>query len=167
MLESVPFASLQVNPFTMMGKDLMLVTAGTAGRWNTMTAAWGTLGYLWEKPVVIAFVRPSRYTHAFLEAADGFTCSFFPKSYHDKLIYLGTHSGRDGNKTEAVGMVADVVEPDRITFQGASLVFCCGKASKLKMDPRLFLDDSIEPMYQGKDYHDVYVGFVTSVYRDQ
>jgi hypothetical protein len=35
------------------------------------------------------------------------------------------------------------------------------------MDPRLFLDDSIEPMYQGKDYHDVYVGFVTSVYRDQ
>ena len=32
------------NPFTLIGKDWMLVTAGDAGKFNTMTASWGGVG---------------------------------------------------------------------------------------------------------------------------
>ena len=34
------------NPFTLIGKDWMLVTAGDAGKFNTMTASWGGMGVL-------------------------------------------------------------------------------------------------------------------------
>ena len=167
MLEPISYTSVQLNPFTLLGKDLMLITAGTVAKWNTMTAAWGGMGYLWEKPVMFIFVRPSRYTYAFLEDAQGFTCSFFPSSWHEKLMYLGTHSGRDGEKTSKLGMRAEVLEPDRITFEGASLVFSCKKAAKMHLDKNLFFCPSIEPMYHGKDYHEMYVGAIDAVYRDQ
>ena len=40
-----------VNPFKMIGKDWMLVTAGDQNGWNTMTASWGFMGVMWGKNV--------------------------------------------------------------------------------------------------------------------
>ena len=37
---------LSVNPFSMIGKEWMLITAGTVSDCNTMTASWGGLGVL-------------------------------------------------------------------------------------------------------------------------
>ena len=39
------------NPFKLIGKDWMLITAGNHNSYNTMTASWGGLGHLWEKNV--------------------------------------------------------------------------------------------------------------------
>ena len=39
------------NVFEIIGKEWMLITAGTPERFNMMTASWGGLGYLWNKPV--------------------------------------------------------------------------------------------------------------------
>jgi len=167
MLQPIPYTSLELNPFNLFGKDLTLITAGTVAKWNTMTAAWGGMGYLWEKPAVFVFVRPSRYTHAFLEAGDGFTCSFFPASYHEKLLYLGSHSGRDEDKTGKMGMKAQVLSPNRITFWGSNLVFSCKKAAKLAVEKEKFSLPRIEEMYNGNDYHEMYVGFIETVYKDQ
>ena len=46
------------NPFEAIGKDWMLVTAGTREKSNTMTASWGGVGVLWNKPVAFSFLRP-------------------------------------------------------------------------------------------------------------
>ena len=49
--------------FHLIGKEWMLITSGTIDRFNTMTASWGGIGWLWNKPVAYIFVRPDRYTY--------------------------------------------------------------------------------------------------------
>ena len=38
----------KVNPFTAIGKEWMLITAGEKENCNTMTASWGGMGVIWE-----------------------------------------------------------------------------------------------------------------------
>lgn len=38
---------LEFNPFTRIGKEWMLITAGSQEGFNTMTASWGGAGVLW------------------------------------------------------------------------------------------------------------------------
>lgn len=81
------------NPIKLIGKDWMLVTAGTPGEFNTMTASWGGVGFLWNKPVAFVFVRHERYTFAFTEREEVMTLSFFDEKYRKALSLLGTKSG--------------------------------------------------------------------------
>ena len=57
----------------------MLVTAGSKEHFNTMTASWGGIGWLWNKPVVFVFIRSERYTYEFMEENEYFTLSFLGK----------------------------------------------------------------------------------------
>ncbi|MBQ5373195.1 MAG: flavin reductase family protein, partial [Bacteroidaceae bacterium] len=50
----------QEDVFHLIGKEWMLITAGNIKHFNTMTASWGGLGWLWNKPVAFIFVRPER-----------------------------------------------------------------------------------------------------------
>jgi flavin reductase (DIM6/NTAB) family NADH-FMN oxidoreductase RutF len=76
---------LHENVFTAIGTEWMLITAGTLSSWNTMTAAWGGFGFLWQKNVVFAFVRPTRHTYEFTEKNDTFTLSFLKAEHRDIL----------------------------------------------------------------------------------
>ncbi len=69
--------SIKDNVFKLIGKDWMLVTAGTKDSFNTMTASWGGMGVLWDKNVTIVFIRPTRYTFEFLEKSELYP--FFPR----------------------------------------------------------------------------------------
>ena len=55
------------NPFQMIGKDWLLITTKKGDKVNTMTASWGGIGWLWNKPVAFVFIRPERFTHGFIE----------------------------------------------------------------------------------------------------
>ena len=59
--------TVEDNVFKLIGKDWMLITAGTSESFNTMTASWGGMGVLWDKKVSFVFVRPTRFTFEFLE----------------------------------------------------------------------------------------------------
>ena len=74
--EKIELSALQAEPFAMIGKQWMLITAEKGGRVNTMTASWGGLGVLWGQDVALVFIRPQRYTREFVEAAGRFTLSF-------------------------------------------------------------------------------------------
>ena len=39
------------------------LTTEVKGKVNTMTIAWGSIGFMWGKPVFMAMVRPSRFTY--------------------------------------------------------------------------------------------------------
>lgn len=46
------------NFIELIGKEWMLVSAGDKEKFNMMTASWGGVGVLWNRPVVFAlFVR--------------------------------------------------------------------------------------------------------------
>lgn len=67
-MKKIEVSELNDNVFTTIGKEWMLVTAGTKDKFNMMTASWGCLGWLWNKPVAVMFIRPERYTHEFIES---------------------------------------------------------------------------------------------------
>lgn len=145
------------NPFKLIGKDWMLVTAGTPERFNTMTASWGGLGILWERPAAFVFIRPTRYTYEFVERSARFTLSFFEERYRPALQYCGSHSGRDADKIKEAGLTP-VKGENIVYFEEARLVLACRKLYFQDIIPDRFLDPTIGSMYPKKDYHRQYVG---------
>ena len=50
-MQSIDPKQISDNLISLISKEWMLVTAGNATSFNTMTAAWGAMGYLWNRPV--------------------------------------------------------------------------------------------------------------------
>ena len=88
------------NVSRLIGRDWMLVTAGKERSFNTMTASWGGLGVLWNAPVSMIFVRPSRYTYEFIEREREYSLSFLGPDDRRTLQVCGSKSGRDIDKVK-------------------------------------------------------------------
>ena len=58
-MEKINVKELNDNVFETIGKEWMLVCAGNKDKFNMMTASWGCLGWLWNKPVAVVFRRIS------------------------------------------------------------------------------------------------------------
>ena len=160
---SVPFSSLSLNPFTKLGQDWALVTAGDRNSFNTMTVSWGALGFIWGKPTVTIYIRPQRYTKEFLDRGDTFTLSFYPADQKPVLGYLGKASGREENKVEKSGLTP-FFTGETVCFEEAELVFVCRKLSRTPLSPEQFLSPEIdEKFYPDKDYHEMYIAEITDV----
>lgn len=63
--------------FQTLGNDWALLAAGDETAFNAMTISWGSLGFIWQRPIVSVLVRPPRYTHDFTERCDTFSVSFY------------------------------------------------------------------------------------------
>jgi flavin reductase (DIM6/NTAB) family NADH-FMN oxidoreductase RutF len=153
--------SLQENAIKIIGIDSMLITAGTKSSFNTMTAAWAGLGYLWKKPVSFIFIRPQRYTYQFVEKNEYYTLSFFEERQQKILEYCGNVSGRDVDKTIKTGLIPLETELGNIYFDQARLVFECRKLYFQDMNPDNFVEKNIIKMYPTHDFHRMYVGEIT------
>ncbi len=162
MFKEIKIEEMKFNPFTMIGKEWMLITAGTKEQFNTMTASWGFLGYLWERNVAAIFVRPTRYTYQFTEKHNTFTLTFFEEKHKDALKLLGTVSGRDRDKVKEAGLTP-VFDKDFVYFEEAKLVLLCKKLYFDDLKSENFLNPSIEKFYPEKDYHRIYIGEVEKV----
>jgi len=146
------------NAFKLIADDWMLITAGDIRSFNTMTASWGAMGELWHKKVCICFVRPTRYTHEFMEKSDKFSLSFFDEKYRAALDFCGKVSGRTINKAQQAGLTPIESEEGGVYFSQARLVFVCRKIYADYLDPALFLAPEIDRNYPAKDYHRMYIG---------
>ncbi len=96
-------AEIRHNPFQLIGREWMLITAGTIDGFNTMTANWGTWGYLWNRDVDDLLCAPAA-PHVRIHGAE--------RRVHAELLrggvaegagVLRSHSGRDVDKTGADG----------------------------------------------------------------
>jgi len=83
--KTIKIEELKLNPFTLIGRDWMLITAGNINSFNTMTASWGNLGYMWERPVASCVIRPQRFTRKFVEENEFFKLSFCGREYRSAL----------------------------------------------------------------------------------
>ncbi|MFN2313625.1 MAG: flavin reductase family protein [Bacteroidales bacterium] len=129
------------NLIRLIASDWMLVTAGTSEKFNTMTANWGGMGYLWKRPVAFVFVRPERYTYGFTESSAGFTLTFFDEKYREALNLCGTKSGRDCDKVAEAGLTPYFTENGYPAFTQAKLVFECRKLYATMLTRDAFTDD--------------------------
>lgn len=155
------------NPFKLIGKDWMLVTSANNGEgmvggkdYNTMTASWGGVGILWNKPVAFVFIRPQRHTFGFAEDNTRMTLTFFDEEYREALTFCGRNSGRDYDKAEVCGLtpVSDVTDSGRaVWFDEARVVM---KVKKLYADllaEEAFTDPAPLTSYPAADYHKMYI----------
>jgi flavin reductase (DIM6/NTAB) family NADH-FMN oxidoreductase RutF len=152
------------NPFKLIDKEWMLITAGGIGSFNTMTASWGGFGILWNKPVIFCFVRPVRHTYLFMEKSDFFSATFFDKQYRKALNYCGKYSGRNVDKIKATGLTPIVSPRGSIYFDEARLVLECRKLYFSDIDPGHFILPEINHNYPDADYHRMYIGEITNCF---
>lgn len=153
---------LEGNPFKMIGKEWMLVTASNGEKVNTMTASWGGLGVMWNKNVAFVVLRPNRYTKEFIDSNDTFTLSFYDNEYKKTLSYLGTVSGRDEDKVEKSGLTLANLN-NAPYFEEAKTVLVCKKLFNQTFDEESVLDKAIiESSYPQKDFHTLYIAEITN-----
>lgn len=161
--ENINIKSLTKNTFKLIDDDWMLITAGTADHFNTMTASWGTLGILWNKPVAICFIRPQRYTFEFANSNAFFTLSFFPPEHHKILQYCGAHSGKDVDKIKETGLMPLLTENGNVYFEQASLMMECQKIYEDDLKHENFIIPEIaKKVYAKNDFHRFYIGEIVS-----
>lgn len=155
------------NVFDLIGKEWMLVTAGNEKSFNTMTASWGGMGWLWNKPVAFIFIRPERYTHDFIEENDRLTLSFFPEECRKALQVCGSKSGRDTDKVKEAGLEPVALESGSMTFSQARMTLDCRKLFKADMTEANFIDKEVLKRWYnekpGGGLHTVYVVEIESV----
>ena len=151
-----------VDIFNKLNDEWALLTAGNQEKFNTMTISWGGMGTLWNKPVVTAYVRESRYTHEFLDNGDYFTISFYPAEYKKALGVLGSKSGRDMDKMKDSGLTAKFLEKG-VTLEEAEITLVCKKLFMQRLDMDLMSDEIRTQFYGDNDAHDMYIGEVIDI----
>jgi flavin reductase (DIM6/NTAB) family NADH-FMN oxidoreductase RutF len=135
---------------------------------NTLLASWGGLGVIWNRNVAFVFIRQSRFTKEFVDAADSFSLTFFDTEKCKELMaYMGTESGKKENKIQNAGLT--VAQVDGVPyFKEARLVVICRKMSRHHLSSEGFIDKTIEPQWYGdKDYHDMYIGEVVKIFEKE
>ncbi len=146
------------NAAKLIGKDWMLITAKDKekGRVNAMTASWGCMGVLWNKPVCVCFVRPQRHTYELTEKEERFSFAFLPPDRRDALKLCGSKSGRDIDKLKETGLTT--AEADGVpVIQEAELILVCRKLYADDLKKNNFLDEALLAHYPAEDFHRVYV----------
>ena len=151
--------TVNMNPFSTLDDNWMLITARSGEKVNTMTASWGGLGVLWNKNVAYVFVRPQRYTRELIDESDHFSLNILDhETYRKELEYLGKASGRDEDKI-AKSKLTLAYSNEVPYFQEADQVLICRKLSRQQITKDSFIEAGLAAKnYPTDDFHYVYVG---------
>ena len=131
---------------------------------NTMTIAWGNLGFMWNKPVFTVMVRYSRHTYKLIENAEDFTVSFPTKNQlKTELSFCGSKSGRDLDKFKELNL--KIQDGKRVN---SPIIADCDVHLECKIVYKQALENSgmneyVKNIYgDEKDYHVLYYGEILS-----
>lgn len=152
------------NPIKLIGQDWMLISAGSPEKFNSMTASWGGIGFMWNKPVAFAVIRPTRYTFEFVESRKRFTLSFFSQNYKKALGIFGSKSGRDCDKVAESGLTPFFTESGAPAYEEAKLILDCSAIYSQTLDESAFLDsEALKKWYSSAPLHKLYVAEINDV----
>ncbi|MBR4116376.1 MAG: flavin reductase [Bacteroidales bacterium] len=152
---------LQDNLIKIIGKDYMLVTAGTMQQNNCLTASWGGMGFMWNKPVACIVIRPQRYTKEFIDREEFFTLSFFDESYKKIFAFCGSKSGRDVNKVKECGLTTFETKNGSVAYTEARLILECKKLYAAPFKKEGFICKDLLGNYENGDFHTQYIAEIT------
>lgn len=150
----------------LLGGKGIFVTSG-AGKSNTMTASWGFCGVMWTKPILVAPIRLSRFTHGLIESSKEFSVSIpLDNSSNKALGFFGKYSGKDKDKYGEFG-----IEPVRCKTIGTNVM----PGSMYHLECRVIYSDNIikerlpeeinESMYKDSNYHTLFYGEILDAYK--
>lgn len=151
------------NIYKMLSEDWMLVTAGSKDQFNMMTASWGGLGNLYNKPVAFCFINPTRHTYQLLENNDTYTLSFYTETYRDALNYCGSHSGKNEDKVKGSGLTQITTPSGSQAFSEAWMIIECKKMVAQQFTPEAIYSPEAKDKW-GKDLHKMFIGEIINVW---
>ena len=131
---------------------------------NTMTIGWATFGVVWQKPIMMIAVRPTRHTFTIIDKIDNFAVSVPFSDMSKEIDFCGTKSGRDCDKFRECGL--ETVTARKVTspvIKLSGLHFECRIVFRTVMDPANLVQD-YEHLYPNKDYHTLYFGEILDCY---
>lgn len=148
-----------------LSKGAFLNTAAN-GKQNTMTIAWGSLGFMWGQPVFTVMVRQSRYTKTLIDANPVFTVSLpVNEGFAKALGFCGTKSGRDVDKFAGAQLTTAPAQTVAAPIiKGCGLHLECKVMDTETMEEARFDKELGAKWYSDKDWHTIYTGVITAAY---
>jgi len=172
-------------------RDAQLLCAGNKEKSNAMTIGWGGIGTLWQRPALTVYVAEQRYTKKFMDDSEYFTVMSFdvkdskgrsseshPNSLEDGRVvteldavkvlnYMGTKSGRDGDKAQALGLHTAYTANGTPYYTEATMVIECKIMYAAPFDPQNFKSDVPKNMYGHfpAGVHSMYIGEVVNAWK--
>ena len=160
-----------VEDFTDNGfqwfREAQLLCAGNREKSNAMTIGWGSIGTLWQRTALTVYVAEKRYTKEFLDNSEYFTVMSFDVKDSKVLTYMGTKSGRDEDKAQALGLHTAYTANGTPYYTEATMVIECKIMYVAPFDPKGFKSDVPKNMYSHfpAGIHSMYVGEVVAAWK--
>lgn len=144
--------------------DWMLITSGVEDNLNVMTASWGGLGVLWDRPIALNFINPTRFTVSTMEKGDTYTLSFYTEAYKEALEYCGNNSGRDTDKIKGSGLTPIKTPNGATAFSEAWMIIECRKIVDQQISSDAVKDKPLAAEWSKNGYHKIYIGEILNVW---
>lgn len=165
-MQEIRYEEYAGRALEQLPKGAFLTTAAD-DKINTMTIGWGSIGYMWKRPVFTVMVRKSRYTYGLIERNPQFTVSVPLEDMREALGLCGSKSGRDTDKFAAAGLSAlpgqKVAVP---VIGGAGLHFECNVVYKQVMSAAQLDGAVARQWYADDDWHTLYYGEILAAYTE-
>ena len=165
MINQLTYEQFSAEAASLMPKNAFMTTAH-AGKTNTMTIGWGSVGIMWGKPVFTAMVRQSRYTKELVEASGEFTITLPLAEMKEALALCGSKSGRDLDKIAAAKLdlaAGQAIATPVINAPGLQLE--CKVVFKQTMEQQNLDAANQTKWYANGDYHTLYFGEIIAAYK--
>ena len=147
-------------------RDAQLLCAGNKEKSNAMTIGWGGIGTFWQRPALTVYVAEQRYTKMFMDDSEFFTVMSFDVKDSKVLNYMGTKSGRDGDKAQALGLHTAYTANGTPYFTEATMVIECKIMYAAPLDPQHFKSDVPKKVYGNPaSVHSMYIGEVVNAWK--
>lgn len=144
-----------------------LLVSGDMKKANVMTIGWGLIGRIWGKPVFIIAVRPSRYTHGFIERTGDFTVNVPKKGMEDAVAYCGKVSGREHDKFKEAKLTLQHAKKVKSPIISECIVhYECKVIYKTKLVVEGLSKHMVGEWYKKGDFHTIYFGEILATYVD-
>ena len=142
------------------------LTVSDGNEKNTMTIGWGTIGYIWNRPIFEVLVRESRYTYKMLAKSDEFTVSVPLKGQlEDELSYCGSKSGSDVDKFSQLNLQTS---PGKILstpfISKCDIFYECEILYQSRMERSDLIQKIKKDCYPQSDYHKIFYGEIIAAY---
>ncbi|NLY55885.1 MAG: flavin reductase family protein [Firmicutes bacterium] len=164
MFRKIDYTERMSEAITALAQSGAFLTVAANGKVNTMTIGWGTIGYIWGRPIMMVLVRPSRYTFGLLKAAGEFTVSIPLSGLAEELKVCGSKSGRTLDKLALTGLAT--VKGQTVSapvIADCDLYYECKVVYQTQLDPTM-LADTCQKWYPQDDYHTLFFGEITACY---
>ena len=166
-MKDLNYMSIAEDAISKIKKGAFL-TVKAADALNTMTIGWATLGFIWQKPVMMVAVRSTRHTFGIIEKAQDFTVTIPSGDMSKAAVFCGTKSGRDVDKFKMCNLeTADGRNVASPIINVPGIHYECKIVYKSAMN-EAFLDKEYDKsLYPQKDYHTLYFGEILACYETE